>query len=188
MPTQLQDLNYGRETSESLKTYSLDDYRHPKNIYLNTEGLKGKQRRFFTPMGALAHSEMFVKTSKGEWVGEVSGAAGYGQRLIRTKHGNWILNQYQIRRPETKVYPRQFLSDTGEERIDAMNRGVWGQNVEEDVYWMVQPHEAQNWLAKAGYDLDSQAFVGIDFQTRQVPHIFSMTEPKPKTDKPALEV
>ena len=46
--TQHPDVNAGRETSESLKIYSLDDHRNPKNIYLNTEGLKGKQRRYFT--------------------------------------------------------------------------------------------------------------------------------------------
>ena len=186
--TQHPDVNAGRETSESLKIYSLDDYRNPKNIYLNNEGLKGKQRRYFTPVGAFAYSELFVKTAKGDWVGEVSGATGYGQRLIRTKHGNWVKNQYQILRPETKVYPRQFLSDTGTERIDAMNKGTWGQSITADVYWAVMPHEAESWLTKAGYDLNSSEFTGIDFQTKSVPHIFSLTETKPKGNKPALEV
>ena len=191
MPTQYQDLNVnaGRETSETLQIFNLDDYRNPKHIYLNNEGLKGKQRRYFMPVGARAYSELFVKTVKGDWVGEVSGAAGYGQRLIRTKHGNWIINQYKIMRPERKgVYPREFLSDTGHERIDAMNKGVWGQAVEEDVFWMVRPNEAQSWLMKASYDMDSSEFTGIDFQTKSVPHVFSMTETKPKGNIPPLEV
>ena len=189
MPTQYQDLNYGRETSGEVKKYELDHYKNPKKIFLNNEGWQGNQRRFFQPVGAFAHSERFVKTARNEWIGEVSGAVGYGQRLIHTKHGNWVLNQYKIMRPEQKgVYPREFLSDTGEERIDAMNKGVWNQVVENDVYWMVRPNEAESWLTKAGYDLDSAQFTGIDFQTKSVPHVFSMAETKPKGNIPPLEV
>ena len=176
------------EEKTSLTIYELNAKDTNQKIYIDHEGLRGSKRRFFMTLGATAYSELFVKTVKGEWVGEMSNAVGFGARLIRTKYNTWILNTYQIRKPEKNVYPRQFLSDSGQERSDIMNKGVWGQALEEDQYQLLLPHEARSWLTAAGFDVETSDFTGIDFETKRVPGVMEIGTPKLLDDKPPLEV
>ena len=100
------------------------------------------------------------------------------------------MNQYQIRRPDkTDAYPRAFLSDSGEEYFDAMDRGTYGQSIEAEIFWQILGDEARAWLLKAGYS--PAEFTGLDFTTRQIPQVYSLVNNKPRDnqgDKPPLEV
>ena len=91
--------------------YDADQMRDLKGrkIYLDEEGREGKDRRYFRTAGATVYAEPFLKNSRGHWVGEVSGRPDYGQRLILTVRGTWILNSYTASRQDrsnTSLRPR----------------------------------------------------------------------------------
>ena len=79
------------------KIYDGDQLFKGYKIYVDGEGLEGKDRRFFSTTGAVVYSEGFVKNAKGTaWVGQGSGSPTTAQRLIQTKRGNWIMNEYSL--------------------------------------------------------------------------------------------
>ena len=162
-----------------------------RKIFIDPEPVNEpyKVRRYFLTAGAFIYAEPFVKTKRG-WVGEISDNPGHGQRLFYTAKGTWLLNEYTLeearegRRGLVERYPREYMEDSQDEYyIAAMDKGQWGFAVKEDHYRIIPGHEAEQWLAKCGFDLNGPDFRGISFSDTPKPRSYPGTDTETRPNK-----